>query len=122
MPRTAADRDPEADEITMDQYQELAGKTAIYPRAMGLLYTALGLSEEVGEVLGKVKRIYRDDEGHLLPARRVQIRAELGDALWYLAMLAAEAELTLNDIALENLKKLQQRKQNNKLKGEGDLR
>ena len=37
--------------ITMNEYQELALSTALYPKELGLYYTALGLTGEAGEVV-----------------------------------------------------------------------
>lgn len=116
-----------------DDYQFSAIRTVAYPglgTALGLLYTSLGLGNEAGEVLGKVKKLVRDDNGNMLITSRLEIsdekRAaiakELGDTLWYLAMVATEMELSLNDIAYENIEKLVDRKERGVLKGDGDNR
>ena len=47
--------------MEMNQYQEAARDTAIYPSEQGLLYTVLGLTGEAGEVAEKVKKMLRDD-------------------------------------------------------------
>ena len=106
-------------------YQEKAAKTAIYPRdtpTAAIVYTSLGLSGEAGEIANKVKKILRDDCGHLTSARRQQLRDELGDVLWYAAMLAFELGYTLNEVANANLDKLQLRAMRQRLQGEGDDR
>jgi NTP pyrophosphatase (non-canonical NTP hydrolase) len=89
--------------MTFDAYQAATADTAIYPRDVALVYTALGLVGEAGEVAGAIKRILRDDGGTLTPARAAAIRDELGDVLWYVARLAAELGLSLDDVAGANL-------------------
>lgn len=119
--------------VNLDEYQFAAIRTAVYPGsggAVGLLYTALGLGNEAGEVLGKVKKLVRDDNSDILltnniaisDEKKTAIAGELGDVLWYLAMVATEAGLSLNDIAYENIQKLSDRKQRGVLKGDGDNR
>ena len=119
--------------INLDDYQYSAIRTVAYPglgTALGLLYTSLGLGNEAGEVLGKVKKLVRDDNGDMLitsqleisDEKRAAIAKELGDTLWYLAMVATEMNLSLNDIAYENIAKLADRKERGVLKGDGDNR
>lgn len=50
---------------TFDDYQTAAARTAIYPSNIRILYPALGLTGEAGEVANKIKRIYRDDGGQV---------------------------------------------------------
>ena len=55
-------------ELTFDQYQKQAVSTAIYPgqgEVLGLVYVALGLAGEAGEIANKVKKVLRDDNGEL---------------------------------------------------------
>ena len=47
--------------MEMNQYQEAARDTAIYPSEQGLLYTVLGLTGEAGEVAEKVKKMLKKD-------------------------------------------------------------
>ena len=107
--------------MEFNQYQELARSTAIYPAEYGLVYTALGLAGESGEVAEKVKKLIRDEDdksGNFEDA----VASELGDVLWYLANLASEIGMTLEEIAILNTQKLQDRKARGVLKGSGDDR
>lgn len=109
----------------MDNYQRLASKTAIYPDrhgSGGLTYAVLGLANEAGEVAGKLKKIMRDDAGRMSPSRRDEIGAELGDVLWYVAMVADELRINLSHVARHNLDKLGDRKERGVLGGSGDDR
>lgn len=112
--------------MTFDDYQKHATKTAIYPgagtgSAMALAYVALGLSE-AGEVQGKIKKILRDDSAKLTKEKSEEIAKELGDVLWYCAMVARELGVSLEDIAEANLAKLASRQKRGKLNGSGDNR
>jgi len=103
--------------ITPDLYENYASQTAIFPKEKALEYLALGLTSEAGEVAGKVKKLIRDGKGD-----KKAIAAEIGDVLWYCAMLAKETEVPLNDIMKDNLKKLHSRKERGTLSGSGDER
>ena len=108
--------------MTGNEYQNLAKKTALYPREMGVYYTTLGLAGEAGEIANKVKKIIRDDKNVVTDARREDLKSEIGDVLWYCAMLAEELGLALDDVMAANIEKLASRQNRNKLGGEGDGR
>lgn len=111
--------------MRMNDYQEEAASTAIYPDRhafVGLTYAVLGLSNESGEVAGKLKKVLRDEHGVLTPERKQDLVAETSDVLWYLAMVADELDTTLEDIAQYNLDKLRSRQQRGTLQGSGDNR
>jgi NTP pyrophosphatase (non-canonical NTP hydrolase) len=106
--------------MDLNNYQQAAVRTAVYGSNCDIMYPALGLCSEAGEVCGIIKRIYRDD---LEPEEVMDdLKAELGDCLWYIAALAHDLGLTLTEIAAHNLTKLQSRQQRGKLTGSGDYR
>ena len=109
--------------MKFSEYQQAAAETAIYPDAgtgspAALSYLGLGLGE-AGEIQGKIKKILRDGDTELA---RHQIGFEVGDLLWYAAMLARELGFDLDAIAKANLYKLTSRKQRGVLGGSGDDR
>lgn len=105
------------------EYQQKALTTAVYPNiGKCLYYPTLGLAGEAGEVAEKVKKMYRDDAGILTSERKDAIKKELGDVLWYLATVAFECGLDLDDVAETNIAKLSERKSNGKIHGSGDNR
>jgi len=109
--------------LTPDKYEELAGQTAIFPKEKALEYLALGLTSEAGEVAGKVKKLIRDGEDvEGFEMKKIAIASEIGDVIWYCAMMAKEVGVPLNDIMKENLKKLHSRKERGTLHGSGDNR
>ena len=69
-----------------------------------------------------MKKAIRDDGGVLSDERRTALAAELGDVLWYVAQLATEAGLDLDEIADDNLAKLLSRRDRGVLQGSGDAR
>lgn len=108
--------------MTFDEYQQQSATTAIYDKKLKVLYPALGLGGEAGEVLEKVKKCYRDLDGKLTPQVTQQIALELGDVLWYVAALARDLGISLDSIAELNVNKLTRRRLADKLKGSGDNR
>lgn len=106
------------------KYQKKALTTAFHPKKYKVIYPALGLGNESGEVMGKIKKWLRGDDGQgrMSKERKESLKEELGDVLWYLAILAHDLDLSLEDIAKLNLKKLQSRKKRGTLKGDGDKR
>ena len=109
--------------MELADYQGRSRATAVYPAAGdNLTYPALGLCGEAGEVAEKVKKMIRDDGGELNEARREALAGELGDVLWYVAQLATEAGLDLDEVAAGNLAKLESRRRRQVIGGSGDLR
>lgn len=126
---------------SLDQYQQIATKSAIYPgqgTPLGLAYVALKMNGEAGEFAEHVGKAMRDDnlmrarddgepgwhsatEG-LTPVRRKLLIKEIGDVLWYLSAACNELGLTLQDAAEVNLNKLYNRTENDSLRGSGDNR
>ena len=109
--------------MDFNEYQTKSRKTAGYP-AIGhpVIYPTLGLANEAGEVAGKVKKVFRDKEGQISEETREALKAELGDVLWYLAQVATELNLSLEEIAEYNIEKLYSRLERGKIKGDGDDR
>jgi NTP pyrophosphatase (non-canonical NTP hydrolase) len=108
--------------MDLNDYQKAARRTAIYAEEHWVIYPALGLASEAGEVAGKIKKVLRDQGGDFAKAPLEAIKDELGDVLWYVAALAADLGLALDEIAAENLAKLGSRKQRGRLSGGGDRR
>lgn len=108
--------------MELSDYQLLSRRTAEYPRDTWLTYPALGLCGEAGEVAEHAKKAIRDDAGKISPERRAAMSAELGDVLWYVAQLATELDLELDQIAQSNLDKLLSRQRRGVLSGSGDNR
>lgn len=108
----------------MNEYQEAAHKTAIYPDVggSGVIYPALGLAGEAGEVCEKIKKIIRDKNGVIDDEDKRAIIKELGDAMWYISEIATRLGESLLLVAATNLAKLEDRAQRNVLQGSGDSR
>lgn len=122
--------------MNIDDYQRLAGETAIYPGrggTLGAIYNALALGE-AGEIQGKVSKLVRDHnviqhqgstEYHiygLSDHEAEPLKKELGDLLWHMAMLAHDLGYSMSEIAQANLDKLADRSKRGVLGGSGDNR
>lgn len=108
--------------MTINEYQEGARRTAIYPASRQIIYPTLGLTGEAGEVADKVKKVIRDANDEFTDEKKHQIALELGDVMWYAASLAHDLGYTLEEICQMNLDKLASRMERNKIHGEGDNR
>jgi len=104
-------------DITMNYYQKQAAGTAIYGSEHAVIYPALGLAAEAGEVANKVKKILRDGKFD-----RTAISDEVGDCLWYIAALCRDLNVDMTTVATRNLEKLYDRKERGVISGNGDNR
>ena len=110
--------------MDLDEYQNQAEETAIFPDKLpdfievGQVYTVLGQAGESGEIEEKLKKAIREDD----PEYIEEMRAEVGDVLWYLSQVCEEFDWSLEQIAQDNLDKLQDRQERGQLTGEGDNR
>ena len=86
------------------------------------VYLAMGLAGESGELINKVKKVFRDDGGKMTDEKKEAIKQELGDVLWYTAQLATALGFTLEDVAKSNLTKLSDRQKRDTIRGSGDER
>lgn len=114
--------------MNFSQYQDAALGTASYPdKGVNMVYPALGLVGEAGEAADKIKKFYRNSGG-LMSARemtfgqRRELAKEIGDVLWYIAALAYEIDFPMEEIAVMNIEKLQDRHARGVIKSEGDNR
>jgi len=107
--------------MKMNEYQEAAGKTAVFPSDPSLegvaIYPVLGLAGETGELVEKFKKGIRDGSFDRSGALK-----ELGDVLWYVAAVATAMGVDLQSVAELNLIKLADRQKRKTLKGSGDNR
>jgi len=87
---------------TLNHYQVEALRTV---GSSDLPVLGLGLAGESGEVADIIKK----EIGHGHPADPERIAKELGDVLWYIAVLADKYDYNLSDIATMNIDKLKAR-------------
>jgi len=109
--------------ITASEYQQKASETAIFPKQKALEYITLGLTGEAGEIANKVKKLIRDGaDEETLEQKKIEIGYEIGDVLWYCAMLAKEVGMNLGHVMENNINKLHSRKERGTISGSGDNR
>lgn len=110
--------------MTFDEYQKQALTTAHnHPDSlMDKTIWAMGVAGEAGEVIEKWKKIVAYKEGKVSPEDRDDLAKELGDVVWYIAVLANSLGLSLDEVMQRNVKKLADRKKRNVIKGAGDNR
>jgi len=109
--------------IEFDEYQRGALRTAsARDKKNELLHLVLGLVGESGEIAEKFKKWVRDCDSDEARIDRADIAKELGDVLWYVAVLADYLDLSLDDVATGNLAKLASRQARGVLGGSGDER
>lgn len=108
--------------MEFNEYQEEAMKNKIYGYGDKVIYPALGLGNEAGEVQGKIKKVLRDSEGDFNEENRAKIADECGDVLWYLAALCEDIGYSLEQVAKLNITKLLSRRERGVIGGSGDTR
>lgn len=113
--------------MDFNEYQERALATAVYPNVGtgtidAIMYCALGLCGEAGEIAEKVKKLYRDSGGVVTEEFKAAIVKELGDPLWYIGAMSKELGISMEKVAQTNIEKLSGRKARGTLSGSGDDR
>lgn len=110
--------------MTLNEYQQQALTTALFSgdAVRDLCHWALGVAGEAGEVADKVKKVLRDADAVLSPEDKTEIAKELGDVLWYIAVMAQELGVSLEDVGDQNITKLRSRQARGVIGGSGDNR
>ena len=93
--------------MTFDDYQLSVTRT-VNPSLTAedrLLDAASGLAEEAGEILAHIRK----NRFQQKPIDLVEVRLELGDALWCLATIASSLGFSLGEVAARNVEKLKGR-------------
>ncbi len=109
--------------MNLNEYQTLALRTASpKDKKDELFHLLLGLSGETGEIAEKAKKVVRDHGSDFSKLDKVDLAKELGDILWYTAVLADYFDIKLEDIGNTNIKKLASRLERGTLAGSGDNR
>ncbi len=114
--------------MNFDEYQKKAITTDLSAGkghdllSIAFMDKVLGLLGESGEIAEKLKKVLRDKEAKLSEEDRKELAKELGDVLWYVALLAHYLEVPFDDIATQNITKLASRNTRGKLAGSGDNR
>jgi len=104
--------------MNLREYQEMAARLAL-PSALNDQYLSLGLVGEAGEVASLFAKAVRDS-GNLV--NRDSLKKELGDVLWFVAVLSQHYNLDMQDVAIANINKLRSRQERGTLQGSGDDR
>ena len=107
---------------SLNMYQAEAMVTAVFKEELKIVYPALGLNGEAGEVAEKVKKVLRGESEGRTDDKCREIAKELGDCLWYVSVLANSIGYTLQEIAEMNINKLRSRQQRGRIGGNGDNR
>ncbi len=110
--------------MTFDDYQKQALTTAYntYEPLMEKTIWAMGVAGEAGEVVEKWKKIVAYKEGKISKEDLDELAKELGDVVWYIAVMAHSLGLSFDDIMQRNVEKLKSRKARGTITGEGDNR
>ena len=95
------------DEMTANDDQRMALRTAgTYESRLAMIRNGVyGLNGEAGEVIDILKK--HEFQGHDLD--EAKMKDELGDVLWYCALLASALDITLEDAMRHNVEKLKRR-------------
>jgi NTP pyrophosphatase (non-canonical NTP hydrolase) len=109
--------------MNLNDYQTAALRTAA-PKDKNneIFHLLLGLCGEAGEIAEKAKKIVRDKDSDFSALDKGDLTKELGDVLWYVAVIADHFDIPLGDVGEANIAKLASRQQRNLIGGSGDNR
>lgn len=109
--------------MNLNDYQQLAKRTASpKDKKDELFHLILGLVGETGEVAEKAKKIVRDHGSDFSKLDLDNFKKELGDIMWYVAIIADYFDVPLEEIGSKNIEKLASRLERGKISGSGDNR
>jgi NTP pyrophosphatase (non-canonical NTP hydrolase) len=109
--------------MNMNDYQQAALRTASpKDKKDEVFHLVLGLCGESGEIAEKVKKVVRDHGSDFSHFDTDDLIKELGDVLWYVAVLADHFDIQLDDVATKNITKLADRQKRGLIGGSGDNR
>lgn len=115
--------------MNLNEYQKQAlttdsfNKSGVVPvTEMSFVSKILGLVGESGEVAEKIKKIIRNNDGVMSEDQRLELGKELGDVLWYIAVLSRYLGYDLEEVGQQNLDKLSDRAQRGVIASKGDNR
>jgi NTP pyrophosphatase (non-canonical NTP hydrolase) len=113
--------------MDFNEYQKECAKTDVGTSAQdclepGWLYYVLGAAGEMGEMVEKIKKLFRDKNGVVDDEFKEAVIKEMGDVEWYMARLADVFDVNFETVFVNNVRKLQSRQERGQLHGEGDDR
>lgn len=89
--------------MTFKQYRDWVANVACFAEGRDRLFLGpMGLSGEAGEVL----ELFKKHLIHEKPMSRERLVEELGDVLWYYALILADHNIDLEYVMSENIMKL----------------
>jgi NTP pyrophosphatase (non-canonical NTP hydrolase) len=98
--------------VSLNDYQAQAARTLIdapdseySADQIMLVWNALGLAGEAGEVADTIKKAVFHQHG----LDRDELIKELGDVLWYVAALCTKLDISMSEVAERNIAKLHKR-------------
>ena len=102
--------------MNFNEYQKLALKTAApKTKKNEIFHLVLGLVGEAGEIAEKYKKLVRDKASDESQVDKEDMKKELGDVLWYIAVLAEYLEIPFEEIADKNIAKMADRQKRDKI-------
>ena len=113
--------------MNIDEYAKWTMTTAVYPGAgtgslEELSYLGLGLAGEAGEVVEKIKKMVRDPGRFEDKDYHGLMQEELGDVFYYLCRICEAEGINPSVVINMSKNKLEQRKREGKIHGDGDRR
>jgi len=109
--------------MNLNDYQRAALRSANpKDKHNEFFHLILGLVGESGEIAEKIKKLVRDQDSDLTKLDVDDLTKELGDVLWYVAVIANYFDVPLEEVAKRNIAKLASRKERGLLSGSGDNR
>ena len=109
--------------MNLNDYQQSALLTASSKdKKNELFHLLLGLCGEAGEIAEKMKKVVRDKDSDFTTIDFDDMKEELGDVIWHVAVIADYFDITLEDVGATNIKKLASRLERGVISGSGDNR
>jgi len=93
--------------IDVNQYQENVVSYNDYPKELGPYYSVMGIMAVTGTLAEKVQALLQTQDGKIDKRYAMKMAISLGDILRYISCMAADLNISMDEIMSINLKKLE---------------
>lgn len=94
--------------MKLEEYKDTAiqrlNKSILYDKKENMNYAFMGLIEETGEIIAELRKSLFKGNFHEKALNKEGIKGELGDLMWYIALICKNLNIDMNQLKEKNQK------------------